>query len=237
MNENCRSAGGSPANNVILALENIKKSYFVEGHRIDVLRGVDLEMKEGERLSLTGKSGSGKSTLLNIMATLEKPDSGKILLKGEEPSKFSDSKLSSFRNREIGIVFQFHHLLPEFTALENVAIPLMLTQSKKTALEKAEKMLERVGLTHRLNHKPAELSGGEQQRVAIARALVTEPSLLLMDEPTGNLDNETGKMIIALILSIAEERNLTTLFVTHNQDFAAEMGRVIEISEGVIRSI
>ena len=237
MNENCRSAGGSPANNVIIALENIKKSYFVEGHRIDVLRGVNLEMKEGEHLSLTGKSGSGKSTLLNIMATLEKPDSGKILLKGEEPSKFSDSKLSSFRNREIGIVFQFHHLLPEFTALENVAIPLMLTQSKKTALEKAEKMLERVALTHRLNHKPAELSGGEQQRVAIARALVTEPSLLLMDEPTGNLDNETGKMIIALILSIAEERNLTTLFVTHNQDFAAEMGRVIEINEGVIRSI
>ena len=138
---------------------------------------------------------------------------------------------------QIGIVFQFHHLLPEFTALENVAIPLMLTQSKKTALEKAEKMLERVALTHRLNHKPAELSGGEQQRVAIARALVTEPSLLLMDEPTGNLDNETGKMIIALILSIAEERNLTTLFVTHNQDFAAEMGRVIEINEGVIRSI
>ncbi|MBP5201848.1 ABC transporter ATP-binding protein, partial [bacterium] len=184
-----------------------------------------------------GKSGSGKSTLLNIMATLERPDSGKILLKGEEPSKFSDAKLSAFRNREIGIVFQFHHLLPEFTALENVAIPLMLTQSKKTALEKAEKMLERVALSHRLNHKPAELSGGEQQRVAIARALVTEPSLLLMDEPTGNLDNETGKMIIALILSIAEERNLTTLFVTHNQDFAAEMGRVIEINEGVIRSI
>ena len=223
--------------NAILTLENIKKSYFVEGHIIDVLRGVDLEMKEGEHLSLTGKSGSGKSTLLNIMATLERPDSGKILLKGEEPSKFSDAKLSSFRNREIGIVFQFHHLLPEFTALENVAIPLMLTQSKKTALEKAEKMLERVALSHRLNHKPAELSGGEQQRVAIARALVTEPSLLLMDEPTGNLDNETGKMIIALILSIAEERNLTTLFVTHNQDFAAEMGRVIEINEGVIRSI
>ena len=194
-------------------------------------------MKEGEHLSLTGKSGSGKSTLLNIMATLEKPDSGKILLKGEEPSKFSDSRLSAFRNREIGIVFQFHHLLPEFTALENVAIPLMLTQSKKTALEKAEKMLERVALTHRLNHKPAELSGGEQQRVAIARALVTEPSLLLMDEPTGNLDNETGKMIIALILSIAKERNLTTLFVTHNQDFAAEMGRVIEINEGVVHSI
>ncbi|MBR4489386.1 ATP-binding cassette domain-containing protein, partial [bacterium] len=159
MNENCRCAGVSPADNVILALENIKKSYFVEGRRIDVLRGVDLEMREGERLSLTGKSGSGKSTLLNIMATLEKPDSGKLLLKGENPAKMPDSKLSTFRNREVGIVFQFHHLLPEFTALENVAIPLMLTQSKKSSLEKAEKMLERVGLSHRLNHKPAELSG------------------------------------------------------------------------------
>lgn len=220
--------------NAILSLENIKKSYFVEGHRIDVLRGVNLEMKEGERLSLTGKSGSGKSTLLNIMATLERPDSGKMLLKGEDPATFSDAKLSAFRNREIGIVFQFHHLLPEFTALENAAIPLMLTHSKKESFERAENMLERVGLAHRLNHKPAELSGGEQQRVAIARALITSPSLLLMDEPTGNLDNETGKMIITLILSVAEERNLTTLFVTHNRDFAAEMGRVIEINEGVV---
>jgi len=220
--------------NTVLSLENIKKSYFVEGHRIDVLRGVNLEMKEGDRLSLTGKSGSGKSTLLNIMATLEKPDSGKMLLKGEDLVTFSDERLSAFRNREIGIVFQFHHLLPEFTALENAAIPLMLTCSKKESFEKAENMLERVGLSHRLNHKPAELSGGEQQRVAIARALITSPSLLLMDEPTGNLDNETGKMIIALILSVAEERNLTTLFVTHNRDFAAEMGRVIEINEGVI---
>ncbi len=220
--------------NAILTLENIKKSYFVEGHRIDVLRGVNLTMKAGERLSLTGKSGSGKSTLLNIMATLEKPDSGRLLIKGEDPAKFSDSRLSAFRNREIGIVFQFHHLLPEFTAVENAAIPLMLTCPKKESLEKAATMLERVGLSHRLNHKPAELSGGEQQRVAIARALVTEPSLLLMDEPTGNLDNETGKMIIALILSIAEERNLTTLFVTHNREFAAEMGRGIEINEGVV---
>ena len=220
--------------NTILTLENIKKSYFVEGHRIDVLRGVNLTMKAGERLSLTGKSGSGKSTLLNIMATLEKPDSGRLLIKGEDPAKFSDSRLSAFRNREIGIVFQFHHLLPEFTAVENAAIPLMLTCPKKESLEKAAAMLERVGLSHRLNHKPAELSGGEQQRVAIARALVTEPSLLLMDEPTGNLDNETGKMIIALILSIAEERNLTTLFVTHNREFAAEMGRGIEINEGVV---
>ncbi|HPA56450.1 MAG TPA: ABC transporter ATP-binding protein [bacterium] len=221
----------------ILVLENIKKSYFVEGHRIDVLKGVDLTLRKGEQLSLTGKSGAGKSTLLNIMATLERPDSGNILFNGTDPVKMSDAKLSSFRNREIGIVFQFHHLLPEFTALENVAIPLMLSISKKESLKKAEAMLERVGLSERLNHKPAELSGGEQQRVAIARALINDPSLLLMDEPTGNLDNETGKMIIELILSIAKERELTTLFVTHNRLFASEMGRMIEIKEGVVYNL
>ena len=221
----------------MLVLENIKKSYFVEGHRIDVLKGVDLTLHKGERLSLTGKSGAGKSTLLNIMATLERPDSGNILFNGTDPVKMSDAKLSSFRNREIGIVFQFHHLLPEFTALENVAIPLMLLRSKKEALKKAAAMLERVGLLERLNHKPAELSGGEQQRVAIARALINDPSLLLMDEPTGNLDNETGKMIIELILSVAKERELTTLFVTHNKLFASDMGRMIEIKEGVVNSL
>ena len=221
----------------ILVLENIKKSYFVEGHRIDVLKGVDLTLRKGEQLSLTGKSGAGKSTLLNIMATLERPDSGNILFNGTDPVKMSDAKLSSFRNREIGIVFQFHHLLPEFTALENVAIPLMLSISKKESLKKAEAMLERVGLSERLNHKPAELSGGEQQRIAIARALINDPSLLLMDEPTGNLDNETGKMIIELILSIAKERELTTLFVTHNKLFASEMGRMIEIKEGVVYNL
>ena len=221
----------------ILVLENIKKSYFVEGHRIDVLKGVDLTLRKGEQLSLTGKSGAGKSTLLNIMATLERPDSGNILFNGTDPVKMSDAKLSSFRNREIGIVFQFHHLLPEFTALENVAVPLMLSISKKESLKKAEAMLERVGLSERLNHKPAELSGGEQQRVAIARALINDPSLLLMDEPTGNLDNETGKMIIELILSIAKERELTTLFVTHNKLFASEMGRMIEIKEGVVYNL
>lgn len=216
----------------ILVMEGITKGYTVEGHRIEVLKGVDLTLFKGERVSLTGKSGAGKSTLLNIMATLEIPDGGSILLDGTDPVKMSDSKLSRFRNREIGIVFQFHHLLPEFTALENVAIPSMLARSRSESFKRAGKMLERVGLSERLEHKPAELSGGEQQRVAIARALVNEPKLLLMDEPTGNLDNETGKMIIELILSIAQERELTTLFVTHNRAFAAEMGRVIEIKEG-----
>lgn len=221
----------------VLSMENVTKSYFIEGKRIDVLKGVNLSVSKGERLSLTGKSGAGKSTLLNIIGTLERPDSGKLLLDGFDPVKLSDAKLSSFRNRQIGIVFQFHHLLPEFTALENVAIPLMIQVSKKTALSKAKDILGRVGLSERFNHKPAELSGGEQQRVAIARAVVTEPSMLLMDEPTGNLDNDTGKMIIELILSIAQERTLTTLFVTHNRVFAGEMGRIIELKDGVIQNI
>jgi len=220
--------------NPILLMEDIKKSFIVEGHTIDVLKGVDFKMNRGEKISLTGKSGAGKSTLLNIIATLEKPDSGKILIDNIDPLKMKDNRLSKLRNREIGIVFQFHHLLPEFTALENVAIPLMVSKGKKESFEKAENILEKVGLADRLNHKPAELSGGEQQRVAIARALSTEPSLLLMDEPTGNLDNATGKMIIELILSIAEERSLTTLFVSHNIGFASEMGHLFELEKGVI---
>jgi lipoprotein-releasing system ATP-binding protein len=220
--------------NPILLLENVKKSFVIEGHTIDVLKGIDLKLERGEKVSLTGKSGAGKSTLLNIIATLEKPDNGRIFIDGVDPVKMKDAKLSRLRNKEIGIVFQFHHLLPEFTALENVAIPLMVSKGKKEAFEKAENILCKVGLKERLNHKPAELSGGEQQRVAIARALSTEPSLLLMDEPTGNLDNETGKMIIGLILSIAEERSLTTVFVSHNIDFANEMGHVVELDRGVV---
>jgi len=221
----------------ILTMKDIRKSYTVEGTTIDVLNGVSLSLERGSRVSLTGKSGAGKSTLLNLIGTLERPDSGQILFDGVDPSKMADGKLSRFRNKEIGIVFQFHHLLPEFTAHENVAIPLMITQSKKEALRKAADILERVGLGQRMEHKPAELSGGEQQRVAIARAVSMEPSLLLMDEPTGNLDNDTGKMIIDLILSIAQERDLTTLFVTHNRKFASDMGRIIELDNGVIRNI
>lgn len=217
----------------ILVLENIKKSYFVEGHRIDVLKGVDLTLRKGEQLSLTGKSGAGKSTLLNIMATLERPDSGNILFNGTDPVKMSDAKLSSFRNREIGIVFQFHHLLPEFTALENVAIPLMLSISKKESLKKAEAMLERVGLSERLNHKPAELSGGEQQRVAIARALANNPLLILADEPTGNLDEKTTGEIMDLLKEL-NQNGTTVIMVTHNTDMLEYATRNITISKGAI---
>ncbi len=221
----------------MLKLEAIKKSFYMEKSRIDVLNGVNLHIKSGENVALTGRSGAGKTTLLNIMATLEKPDSGKIFINGVDPLSLKDRKLSQFRNREIGIVFQFHHLLPEFTALENVALSLMIDGKKREAFDKAEEVIELVGLKERLNHKPAELSGGEQQRVAIARALVTSPSVLFLDEPTGNLDEFTGRKVLDLILSLSERNKLATIFVTHNRRFAEEMDSVFHLENGEIYAV
>ncbi len=217
----------------MLRLNNIKKDYFIEGHKIEVLKGINLEISEGDMISLVGKSGAGKSTLLNIIATLEKPDSGEISINGENPSLLKDKKLSKFRNREVGIVFQFHYLLQEFTALENVAMANMIG-GNGNSYKKAEEMLIKVGLQERLHHKPAELSGGEQQRVAIARALVTEPNILLLDEPTGNLDDETGSMVWDLIMKLVKEHKTTTIFVTHNRRFAELTGCTYHLEQGVL---
>lgn len=216
----------------MLKLTNIRKDFFIESKKIEVLKSVNLELGVGEMISLTGKSGAGKSTLINIIATIERPDGGEVLIKGENIMKMGDSKMSRFRNREIGIVFQFHHLLPEFTALENVAMPLMIAGKMNESLNEAREMLKRVGLEKRLEHKPAELSGGEQQRVAVARALVTSPSLLLLDEPTGNLDEDTGTVILKLIMDLAREKALTTIFVTHNKSFARRMEKTYDLKHG-----
>jgi len=221
----------------LLKLENIKKDYLIEGNRIEVLKGVSLEIKKGEKLSLTGKSGAGKSTLLNIIATLERPDSGTIIINGGNPLSLNDRKLSRFRNREIGIVFQFHYLLPEFTALENVALPLMMTKSGKETIDKAAAMLEKVGLSHRMKHKPAELSGGEQQRVAIARALVTEPGILLLDEPTGNLDSERSIEIMEFLSALNRDAGITVLMVTHEPDMAAFARTIVHFKDGLVDRI
>ncbi len=218
----------------MLTLEHIKKDYIIEGKRIEVLKDVNLHLEAGDRIALTGKSGTGKSTLLNIIATIENPDAGMLTINGEQPVRMGDRKLSAFRNRQIGIVFQFHHLLPEFTALENAAMPLIIGGKGKAAFDTAKEMLARVGLEHRFEHKPAELSGGEQQRVAIARALVTHPNILLLDEPTGNLDDETGRMILDLIISLADEHRLTTVFVTHNRSFVGRMAKHCELKQGVL---
>lgn len=219
---------------MMLALSHIAKSYTIEGKTITVLRDVNLELPAGARMSLVGKSGAGKSTLLSIIATIERCDAGQLRIGGEDTAAMNDTKLSRFRNAMVGVVFQFHHLLPEFTALENVAMPLLIGRRVKEAFGEAALLLERVGLADRMEHKPAELSGGEQQRVSIARALVMRPKILLLDEPTGNLDEETGLVILDLVLSLADEHTLTTLFVTHNKSFARRMERNYELKDGML---
>jgi len=216
-----------------LVLEHITKSYTVEGKTLQVLRDVNLELPDAARMALVGKSGAGKSTLLSIIATIERPDAGTVRFDGISPFAMDDQRLSRFRNATVGIVFQFHHLLPEFTALENVAMPLLIARrGMRESFAAAREMLSRVGLSERADHKPAELSGGEQQRVSIARALVMHPKLLLLDEPTGNLDEETGTAVLDLVLSLAEEHALTTIFVTHNRRFAQRMPLMYELREG-----
>ncbi len=198
-----------------LEVLGLKKSYFLDKREVPVLKGLDLEVGSGEMWTITGPSGVGKSTLLHILGTLDTPTSGNVLLDGQDVFGLTPSQIARFRNEQIGFVFQFHHLLPELTALENVQMPLMIRGSKNSSSE-AKRWLERVGLGDRLEHKPGELSGGQQQRVALARALVTGPQLLLADEPTGNLDEETGMAIVELMRELNQELGMTVVMVTHN---------------------
>jgi lipoprotein-releasing system ATP-binding protein len=204
-----------------IQIQSLFKSYFLDSKEVRVLKGLDLTVESGTMLSITGPSGVGKSTLLHILGTLDSPTSGQVLFNGQDIFAKSAAQISEFRNKQIGFVFQFHHLLPEFTALENAALPLMMRGDKNAEIE-ATKWLERVGLSGRLHHKPGELSGGEQQRVALARALVSKPSLLLADEPTGNLDEATGSDIVDLIRELNRELGMTVLMVTHNPRLVGE---------------
>lgn len=215
---------------------DLKKSYFQGDHEVPVLAGINLDIAPGTMMSLTGASGVGKSTLLHVLGTLDAPTSGKVLWDGTEVFAKNSSEIARFRNDYIGFVFQFHHLLPEFSALENVKIPLRIRrESDSLATKRAREMLEIVGLSHRLEHKPGELSGGEQQRVALARALVTKPKLLLADEPTGNLDELTGDGIMELMLRLNREQQVTVLLVTHNTRLAqkAQM-KLVLTKEGIL---
>jgi lipoprotein-releasing system ATP-binding protein len=221
----------------LVVVEKVEKSFVHEGNRVPILKGIDLTIDEGEMLCIVGPSGAGKSTLLHLLGTLDLPTDGKIHYDGEDVTAYSSAKLADFRNRSIGFVFQFHHLLPEFTALENVMMPGRIRGERAGELERrARELLTEVGLAQRLTHRPGELSGGEQQRVALARALIMSPRLVLADEPTGNLDTTTGKAMHELLFRLNETRGTTFLVVTHSRDLAEQMPRVVQMLDGRIES-
>lgn len=223
----------SAAQGARVEVEGVHKEFEHGGRTLRVLTGIDLALEAGERVAIMGASGAGKSTLLHVLGTLDLPTRGSIRFDGEEITRMSPARLADFRNRSIGFVFQFHHLLNEFTALENAMMPgLIQRRPRGEAEERAREVLARVGLAERLAHKPGELSGGEQQRVALARAMVLEPALLLADEPTGNLDRRTGEEIHELFVELNRERGTTLLVVTHNPDLAGMMPRVLEMEDG-----
>ena len=223
-------------NNIIMKLEDIDKFYMETGNKLHILKKLNLEVKRGEFVSILGKSGSGKSTLLNIMGLLDKIDGGKIWIDNKEVSSLNEMERNNIKNHFLGFVFQFHYLMSEFTALENVMIPALLNNFKnKTEIEKeAKELLEIVGLAERMKHKPNQLSGGEKQRVAIARAMINKPKLILADEPTGNLDEDTGELIFSLFRKINKEHNQSIVVVTHARDLSQVTDRQIYLKRGVL---
>jgi lipoprotein-releasing system ATP-binding protein len=218
---------------LVLECRHLCKVYTQGPHEVRVLEDVNLRVRAGERIAIVGSSGSGKTTLLNLLGGLDLPTSGEVFIAGRNLARFNERERGVMRNRYLGFVYQFHHLLGEFTALENVCMPLLISDMNlKTAAQKASRLLERVGLGHRLDHKPSELSGGERQRVAIARALVTDPRCVLLDEPTGNLDRNTAREIHALMADLNSQFSTSFIVVTHDESFAASLDRVLLLQNG-----
>lgn len=223
---------------VILEAKNLKRDYK-QGESTDVLsviKGIDLQIMQGEKLAIIGVSGSGKSTLLNLMGGLDDPTSGSVALKGKQWSDLDSTQRAAWRNQHIGFVYQFHHLLEEFSALENVSLPVLIAGDSSDGKKYAKELLSRVGLSERLHHRPSELSGGERQRVAIARALACKPSLVLMDEPTGNLDPSTAESVLELLKELNTELNISFVIVTHDPHLAQQLDRTISLVDGVLGS-
>ena len=223
---------------VLLQAVQLDKQYGKGEHAVRVLTGLDLTIRQAERVAIIGESGVGKSTLLHILGTLDRPTAGQVLLNDQDPFALPELKLVAVRNRDIGFIFQLHHLLPDFSALENVMMPGLIARfSQDEARTRASDMLDRVGLSARLSHRPGELSGGEQQRVAVARALVLGPRLVLADEPTGNLDPETGEGVLQLLLSLNEDMGIAMVVVTHNETLAAAMDRTLRLKHGMLTEV
>ena len=222
----------------LIAASGVVKGYRTAAGYVPVLRGLDLAVPAGEMLAITGASGVGKSTLLHVLGTLDPPESGTITVAGEDVLRLPEPRLRAFRNQTMGFVFQFHHLLPEFTAVENVAMPLLIARVPgPKARADAARLLEELELGHRLHHRPGAMSGGEQQRVAVARALACSPRALLADEPTGNLDRETGDRLHALLRRLNQEKGITVVVVTHNERLAAACDRTLRLEAGVLRPV
>ena len=220
----------------VLVCRSIVRQFREGDSTLEVLSGVDLTVREAERLAIIGTSGSGKTTLLQIMGGLDDPTSGEVLVNGQSIANIDEKDKSALRNQFIGFVYQFHHLLPEFSAMENVAMPLLIRRLRKDeAMQQAADLLSRVGLGERLDHKPGELSGGERQRAAVARALITRPKLVLADEPTGNLDAGNGQHVLQLMLELNQELNTSLVIVTHDHSIAGQMDRVLVLEDGRLR--
>ncbi|WP_145347083.1 ABC transporter ATP-binding protein [Rosistilla ulvae] len=233
--------GVAPEGEPIMSVRGLVKSYHKNRIEVPVLRGVDFDIEVGSMTSLVGRSGSGKSTLMHLMATLDHPDQGEVSFNGARIDNASARQRDYYRNHQIGMIFQFYHLLPELTALENVMVPTMIARRlfsflgvRKTAQERAEQLLEMVGLTHRRHHRPSEMSGGEMQRAAIARALMNNPTLLLADEPTGNLDSSTGHGILELLQKLNEDNRLTIVMITHDDAIARQADRAVRLENGLV---